>query len=64
MSFKYKGELIAGSGEGSAEEVYSTEEVRIGTWIDGRPLIGLLGVLAPHHQLENGQKFMTQFQIF
>lgn len=38
MSFKYKGELIAGSGGGSSEEVYSTEETRIGTWIDGRPL--------------------------
>lgn len=38
MSFKYKGELIAGSGGGSSEEVYSTNEVRIGTWIDGKPL--------------------------
>lgn len=26
------------SGGGSAEEVYSTEERRIGTWIDGKPL--------------------------
>ena len=31
----------AGSGGGSggtSEEIYSTEETRIGTWIDGRPL--------------------------
>lgn len=27
-----------GSGSGSAWEVYSTEETRIGTWIDGKPL--------------------------
>jgi len=26
------------SGSGTAENVYSTEEARIGTWIDGRPL--------------------------
>lgn len=25
-------------GGGAAEEVYSTEETRIGTWIDGKPL--------------------------
>lgn len=25
-------------GGGSAGEVYSTEEIRIGTWIDGKPL--------------------------
>ena len=28
----------AGSGGGSGEEIYSTEETRIGTWIDGKPL--------------------------
>lgn len=27
----------SGGGSGSAEEVYSTEETRIGTWIDGKP---------------------------
>lgn len=27
-----------GSGGGSCEEAYSTEETRIGTWIDGKPL--------------------------
>lgn len=26
------------SSEGSSEEIYSTEETRIGTWIDGKPL--------------------------
>jgi len=42
MNAYYKGQLIGGvsggSGDGSSEEVYSTEEVRIGTWIDGKPL--------------------------
>lgn len=28
----------SGSSEGSSEEIYSTEETRIGTWIDGKPL--------------------------
>lgn len=27
-----------GSGSSSSEEIYSTEEQRIGTWIDGKPL--------------------------
>lgn len=27
-----------GGGSGSAYEIYSTEETRIGTWIDGKPL--------------------------
>lgn len=27
-----------GSGDPSAGEIYSTEETRIGTWIDGKPL--------------------------
>ena len=31
----------SGSSSGdSSEEIYSTEEVRIGTWIDGKPLNG------------------------
>ena len=47
MSLIYKGQTIAdvggsgggGSGSGgSLEEIYSTEETRIGTWIDGKPL--------------------------
>lgn len=29
---------IPAGGSGSAEEIYSTEETRIGTWIDGKPL--------------------------
>lgn len=28
----------SGSSGGSSEEIYSTEEVRIGTWVDGKPL--------------------------
>ena len=41
MSLIYKGQTIAdvgGAGGGSSEEIYSTEETRIGTWIDGKPL--------------------------
>ena len=40
MSLIYKGQTIAGVGGsgGSSEEIYSTEETRIGTWIDGKPL--------------------------
>lgn len=30
-----------GGGSGSSKEVYSTEEQRIGTWIDGKPLYRL-----------------------
>lgn len=38
MSLIYKGKTIADVGGGGAAEVYSTEETRIGTWIDGKPL--------------------------
>lgn len=40
MSLIYKGQTIAGAGGsgGSSEEIYSTEETRIGTWIDGKPI--------------------------
>lgn len=42
MSIIYKGQTVAnvggGGGADPALEVYSTEEVRIGTWIDGKPL--------------------------
>lgn len=38
MSLIYKGKTIADVGGGSSEEIYSTEEQRIGTWIDGKPL--------------------------
>lgn len=39
MSIIYKGQTIAGiGGGGTAEDAYSTEEARIGTWIDGKPL--------------------------
>jgi len=36
MPLYHKGEVLCGSS--GPEEVYSTEEVRIGTWIDGKPL--------------------------
>lgn len=42
MSIIYKGKTVANVGGSGgvtgAQDVYSTEEVRIGTWIDGRPL--------------------------
>lgn len=31
------------SGGGSSEEIYSTEEMRIGTWIDGKPFYRIAG---------------------
>lgn len=37
MKFMFRGEEIGGGGK-TAENVYSTEETRIGTWIDGKPL--------------------------
>lgn len=36
MSIRYAGKVIADVG--SSGEIYSTEETRIGTWIDGKPL--------------------------
>lgn len=33
----------SGGGETSCGEVYSTEETRVGTWIDGKPLYRLVG---------------------
>lgn len=49
MSLIYKGQTIAdvggSGGGGSSEEIYSTEEVRIGTWIDGKPIYRKVFVL-------------------
>lgn len=40
MKIIINGEVVevSGGSNGSSEEVYSTEETRIGTWIDGKPL--------------------------
>lgn len=40
MKIIINGEVVEVSGrsDGSHEDVYSTEEIRIGTWIDGKPL--------------------------
>ena len=40
MKIIVNGEVVeaGGGGGSSAGEVYSTEETRIGTWIDGKPL--------------------------
>lgn len=43
MSIKYKGQTVADVGGGATSsspslDVYSTEETRIGTWVDGKPL--------------------------
>lgn len=37
MGFMYKGQEIP-TGGGQAQDIYSTEEQRIGTWIDGKDL--------------------------
>lgn len=37
MKIIINGEVVEVGG-GSSEELYSTEEIRIGTWIDGKPL--------------------------
>ena len=38
MGLYYKGENIQGAVAEGGGEVYSTEEIVIGTWIDGKPL--------------------------
>lgn len=38
MKAYLNGEEYIFSGGGSSQEIYSTEETRIGTWIDGKPL--------------------------
>lgn len=38
MELRYKDKVLGGGYAGAAQEVYSTEETRIGTWIDGKPL--------------------------
>lgn len=38
ISLIYKGEELSGEFSNSINETYSTEETRIGTWIDGKPL--------------------------
>lgn len=38
MPAMYKGQSVFGVMGGGSGEVYSTEETRIGTWIDGKPL--------------------------
>lgn len=50
MSFFYKNQMIPTGGGSSGGEVYSTEETRIGTWVDGKPLYRkayVLNVLCP-----------------
>lgn len=37
MKAYLNGEEYIFSGGGSSQEIYSTEETRVGTWIDGRP---------------------------
>lgn len=38
MKIIINGEVVEVGGGGGSEDVYSTEETRIGTWIDGKPL--------------------------
>lgn len=37
----------SGGGETSCGEVYSTEETRVGTWIDGKPVYEVSGTFGP-----------------
>ena len=47
-------ELSGGGGGGSPWEVYSTEEKRIGTWIDGKPLYRkVVTIVSPDKALTN-----------
>lgn len=52
------GDAAAGSGG----EIYSTEEIRIGTWIDGKPLYRkvITGTVPKHN---TGWGFVTEFPI-
>lgn len=38
MELRYKDKVLGGDAASASQEVYSTEETRIGTWIDGKPL--------------------------
>lgn len=38
MKIIINGEVVDVGSDGGNENVYSTEEIRIGTWIDGKPL--------------------------
>lgn len=38
MKIIINGEVVEVGGGGGSEDVYSTEETRIGTWIDGKPV--------------------------
>lgn len=42
ISLIYKGEELSGGFPNGTDEIYSTEETRIGTWIDGKPLYRLV----------------------
>lgn len=47
-------EVELSGGGGSSEEVYSTEEKRIGTWIDGKPLYRkVVTIVSPDKALTN-----------
>lgn len=48
------------AGKLAAGEVYSTEEVRIGTWIDGRPLYRRR-IQTTHTQTTDGKTYVIEF---
>lgn len=53
MKIVIDGQEVESSG-GTAEEVYSTEERRIGTWIDGKPLYRkVINIISPEKVLTN-----------
>lgn len=47
---------IVDSGGGGSSEVYSTKEVRVGTWIDGRPLYRIAGSTTTPSEIEKWTK--------
>lgn len=51
----------SGSSAGSSEEVYSTEEIRIGTWIDGKPLYRRVAVTKDIPQAAGQTKSIINF---
>ena len=64
MSLIYKGQTIAdvggSGGSGTSEEVYSTEETRIGTWIDGKPLYrNVLSFVVPYQDYTIATEYMV-----
>ena len=59
MELRYKGQTIGGGS--FAGEVYSTEETRIGTYIDGRPLYRICKTHSGIDLLNNSSAVLDSF---